>query len=177
MKASVSIPSRSRKSARSCAPILARLEQTIYQHAGGPFNIGSPKQLGEVLFGKLALDPNAKKTKTGQFSTDEATLTALAPKHPIIAEVLEHREASKLLSTYIDALPNSIAADGRIHTTFYQLATTTGRLNLQGSRTCRISRSAPRRVARFAALSSRARATTGSSPPTTRRSNCASSPR
>jgi len=109
----------------------ARLEQTIYQHAGGKFNIGSPKQLGEILFGKLALDPKAKKTKTGQFSTDEATLTALAPKHPIVAEVLEYREASKLLSTYIDALPNSIAADGRIHTTFFQLATTTGRLNSQ----------------------------------------------
>ncbi len=110
---------------------LARLEQTIYQHAGGPFNIGSPKQLGEILFGKLALDPNAKKTKTGQFSTDEQTLSALAPKHPIVAEVLQYREASKLLSTYIDALPNSVAADGRIHTTFYQLATTTGRLNSQ----------------------------------------------
>jgi len=109
----------------------ARLEQTIYDHAGGKFNIGSPKQLGEILFGKLALDPNAKKTKTGQYSTDEQTLSALAPKHPIIAEVLEYREASKLLSTYIDALPHSVAADGRIHTTFYQLATTTGRLNSQ----------------------------------------------
>src|SRR5271170_4344160 len=74
----------------------ARLEQTIYQHAGGQFNIGSPKQLGEILFGKLALDPNAKKTKTGQFSTDEATLSALAPLHPIVAEVMEHRVATKL---------------------------------------------------------------------------------
>jgi DNA polymerase-1 len=110
---------------------LARLETSIYQHAGTTFNIGSPKQLGEILFGKLALDPKAKKTRTGQFSTDEATLTALAPKHPIVAEVMEYREASKLLSTYIDALPNSIAADGRIHTTFYQLATSTGRLNSQ----------------------------------------------
>jgi DNA polymerase-1 len=109
----------------------ARLEQTIYDHAGGKFNIGSPKQLGEILFGKLALDPNAKKTKTGQYSTDEQTLSALAPKHPIVAEVLQYREASKLLSTYIDALPHSVAADGRIHTTFYQLATSTGRLNSQ----------------------------------------------
>jgi DNA polymerase-1 len=110
---------------------IARLEQSIYTHAGTNFNIGSPKQLGEILFGKLALDPKAKKTKTGQFSTDEATLTALAPKHPIVAEVMEHRVATKLLGTYIDALPNSVAADGRIHTTFYQLATTTGRLNSQ----------------------------------------------
>ncbi len=110
---------------------IARLDPSIYQHAGSTFNIGSPKQLGELLFGKLALDPKAKKTKTGQYSTDEATLSALAPLHPIIAEVLEHREASKLLSTYIDALPASIAADGRIHTTFYQLATSTGRLNSQ----------------------------------------------
>ncbi|HEV3273069.1 MAG TPA: DNA polymerase I [Candidatus Methylacidiphilales bacterium] len=110
---------------------LARLEASIYRHAGTTFNIGSPKQLGEILFGKLALSKDAKKTKTGQYSTDEQTLAALAPLHPIIAEVLEHREASKLLSTYIDALPASIAADGRIHTTFYQLATSTGRLNSQ----------------------------------------------
>jgi DNA polymerase I len=111
---------------------LVRLEASIYQHAGTTFNIGSPKQLGEILFGKLALDPKAKKTKTGQFSTDEATLTALAPLHPIVAEVMEHRVATKLLGTYIDALPNSISpVDGRIHTTFYQLATSTGRLNSQ----------------------------------------------
>jgi DNA polymerase-1 len=110
---------------------IARLEASIYQHAATTFNIGSPKQLGEILFGKLALSKDAKKTKTGQYSTDEQTLATLAPLHPIIAEVLEHREATKLLSTYIDALPASIAADGRIHTTFYQLATSTGRLNSQ----------------------------------------------
>jgi len=110
---------------------IARLEASIYQHAGVTFNIASPKQLGEILFGKLALSKDAKKTKTGQYSTDEQTLAALAPLHPIIGEVLEHREASKLLSTYIVALPAAIAADGRIHTTFYQLATSTGRLNSQ----------------------------------------------
>ena len=111
---------------------LARLETTIYEHAGGKFNIGSPKQLGEILFGKLALDPKAKKTKTGQYATDEATLTALAPLHPIVAEVMEHRVATKLLGTYIDALPAYVSpVDQRIHTTFYQLATTTGRLNSQ----------------------------------------------
>jgi DNA polymerase-1 len=111
---------------------MKRLEQSIYAHALGEFNIGSPKQLGEILFGKLALDPKARKTKTGQFSTDEATLTALAPKHPIVAEVMEYREASKLLGTYIDALPTYVSPrDQRIHTTFYQLATSTGRLNSQ----------------------------------------------
>ena len=110
---------------------LARLETSIYQHAGTTFNIGSPKQLGELLFGKLVLDPKAKKTKTGQYATDESTLVAVAPLHPIVQEVLDYREASKLLSTYVDALPTSIAADGRIHTTFYQLSTTTGRLNSQ----------------------------------------------
>jgi DNA polymerase-1 len=111
---------------------LARLEALIYEHAGAPFNIGSPKQLGEILFGKLALMPNAKKTKTGQYATDEQTLATLAPLHPIVAEVLEHREASKLLSTYISALPAAVSpATGRIHTTFNQLATTTGRLNSQ----------------------------------------------
>jgi DNA polymerase-1 len=111
---------------------IARLETSIHQHAGGPFNIGSPKQLGEILFGKLALVRDAKKTKTGQYSTDEQTLLALAPLHPIVGQVLEHREASKLLSTYITALPAAISpADGRIHTTYYQLATSTGRLNSQ----------------------------------------------
>jgi DNA polymerase-1 len=111
---------------------LARLEASIYLHAGGPFNIGSPKQLGELLFGKLALMRDAKKTKTGQYATDEATLLALAPLHPVVSEVLEHREASKLLSTYVVALPTSISpVDGRIHTTYQQLATSTGRLNSQ----------------------------------------------
>jgi DNA polymerase-1 len=111
---------------------LARLETSIFEHAGGPFNIGSPKQLGELLFGKLALVRDAKKTKTGQYSTDEATLQALAPLHPVVRQVLEHREASKLLSTYVSALPASVSpVDGRIHTTFQQLSTSTGRLNSQ----------------------------------------------
>ncbi|MCE0484378.1 MAG: DNA polymerase I [Methylacidiphilales bacterium] len=111
---------------------LGRLETSIYEHAGTNFNIGSPRQLGEILFGKLALVKDAKKTKTGQYATDEATLLALAALHPIVSQVLEHREASKLLSTYIAALPAAISPiDGRIHTTFYQLATSTGRLNSQ----------------------------------------------
>jgi DNA polymerase-1 len=111
---------------------IARLETSIYAQAGTTINIGSPKQLGELLFGKLALSKDAKKTKTGQYATDEATLQAIAPLHPIVGEILEHREASKLLSTYIVALPAAISpVDGRIHTTFYQLATSTGRLNSQ----------------------------------------------
>jgi DNA polymerase-1 len=110
---------------------LVRLEASIYAHAGTNFNIGSPKQLGEILFGKLVLDKNAKKTKTGQYATDEATLLAVAQLHPIVQEVIDYREASKLLSTYVDALPGSIAADGRVHTTFHQMATSTGRLNSQ----------------------------------------------
>jgi DNA polymerase-1 len=111
---------------------ITRLENSIYQHAGGPFNIGSPKQLGELLFGKLALMRDAKKTKTGQYATDEQTLLTLAPLHPIVGQVLEHREASKLLSTYIVALPVAVSpVDGRIHTTYQQLATSTGRLNSQ----------------------------------------------
>jgi len=111
---------------------IARLEASIYRHAATTFNIASPRQLGEILFGKLALSKDAKKTRTGQYSTDEQTLAALAPLHPIIGEVLEHREASKLLSTYIVALPAAVSpADGRIHTTFQQLATSTGRLNSQ----------------------------------------------
>jgi DNA polymerase-1 len=111
---------------------IARLETSIFAHAGITFNLASPKQLGELLFGKLALSKNAKKTKTGQYATDEATLLALAPLHPIIGQILEHREASKLLSTYVVALPAAISpVDGRIHTTFQQMATSTGRLNSQ----------------------------------------------
>jgi DNA polymerase-1 len=111
---------------------IARLETSIFAHAGITFNLASPKQLGELLFGKLALSKNAKKTKTGQYATDEATLLALAPLHPIIGQILEHREASKLLSTYVVALPAAISpVDGRIHTTIQQLATSTGRLNSQ----------------------------------------------
>lgn len=110
---------------------LARLEASIIAHAGYEFNLGSARQLGEVLFGKLALMQKAKKTKTGQYATDERTLMALAPLHPIIGEILDHREASKLLSTYVTTLPSTRGSDGRVRTTFHQLATSTGRLNSQ----------------------------------------------
>lgn len=103
--------------------------KAIHRHADKPFNIASPKQLGEVLFDQLKIADKPKKTKTGQYKTDEATLTALQGKHPMISEILSWREATKLKSTYLDALPNHIVpATGRIHTHFHQLVAATGRL-------------------------------------------------
>ncbi len=105
------------------------LSTSIAAHAGRPFNLNSPKQLGEILFTELNLVEKAKKTKTGQFKTDEQTLSTLAGKHPIIDEILEYREATKLKGTYLDALPGHIVAEtGRIHTQFHQLVAATGRL-------------------------------------------------
>jgi DNA polymerase-1 len=105
------------------------LAQSIQQHAGRPFNIASPKQLGEILFDQLSLADKAKKTKTGQYKTDEQTLATLEGKHPIIADILSWREATKLKSTYLDALPKFIVPQtGRIHTHFHQLVAATGRL-------------------------------------------------
>lgn len=106
-----------------------RLAQSIQQHAGTGFNIASPKQLGEILFDRLSLIDKAKKTKTGQYKTDEQTLATLEGKHPIIGDILAWREATKLKSTYLDALPNHIVAStGRVHTHFHQLVAATGRL-------------------------------------------------
>ncbi|MFZ9499704.1 MAG: DNA polymerase I, partial [Bacteroidia bacterium] len=111
---------------------LQRLEKSIHQLAGQPFNIASPKQLGEILFEKLRLDPKAKKTKTGQYKTDEEVLSALEFQSPIVAQVLEYREALKLRSTYAEALPELIRAwSGRIHTSYHQHVTATGRLSSQ----------------------------------------------
>ena len=105
------------------------LSQSIAGHVGRPFNLNSPKQLGEILFNELGLADKAKKTKTGQFKTDEATLASLAGKHPIIDEILEYREATKLKGTYLDALPGHIVPKtNRIHTQFHQLVAATGRL-------------------------------------------------
>jgi DNA polymerase-1 len=105
------------------------LASSIQQHAGTPFNIASPKQLGQILFDHLGLADKAKKTKTGQFKTDEQTLATFEGKHPIISDILAWREATKLKSTYLDALPTHIvAATGRIHTHFHQLVAATGRL-------------------------------------------------
>ncbi|HEY8991128.1 MAG TPA: DNA polymerase, partial [Luteolibacter sp.] len=106
-----------------------QLAGAIREQAGVSFNLASPKQLGEVLFDRLGLADKAKKTKTGQYKTDEQTLASLEGKHPIIADILAWREATKLKSTYLDALPNHIVAEtGRIHTSFHQLVAATGRL-------------------------------------------------
>ncbi len=108
---------------------IATLSKEIEESAGRPFNLNSPKQLGEILFGEMKLVEKPKKTKTGQFKTDEQTLASLAPKHSIVANILSYREASKLKSTYVDALPNHRAEhSGRVHTHLHQLVTSTGRL-------------------------------------------------
>lgn len=109
-----------------------QLERSIYEMAGTAFNLNSPKQLGQVLFGRLQLGENPKKTKTGQYSTNEQVLASLAPKHEIVRKILNYRAATKLKSTYADALPEAIfITSGRVHTTFHQAATVTGRLNSQ----------------------------------------------
>ena len=108
---------------------LNALEQRIYTLSGEPFNINSPRQVGELLFDKLSLDTKAKKSKTGQYSTSEEVLVALKEKHEIVGLILEYRELKKLITTYIAALPSYIAADGKIHTTYNQTVTATGRLS------------------------------------------------
>ncbi len=108
---------------------LNALEQQIYALAGEPFNINSPKQVGELLFDKLKLDSKAKKSKTGQYSTSEEVLMALKERHTIVGKILDYRELKKLITTYIAALPGYIAADGKIHTTYNQTVTATGRLS------------------------------------------------
>ncbi len=105
-------------------------EKTIYEKAGVKFNIASPKQLGEVLFDKLHLDPQAKKTKTGQYQTGEDVLLRLANKSDIVADILDFRQLQKLKSTYVDALPQMInPKTGRIHTSYNQSVASTGRLS------------------------------------------------
>ena len=111
---------------------LESLEENIYKAAGGEFNLNSPKQMAEMLFDKLGLKPkNQKKTATGQRSTKESELEKLRAEHPIIEDILRYRELQKLVSTYIDNLPEMVASDGRLHTTFLQTGTTTGRISSQ----------------------------------------------
>ncbi|HEX4875204.1 MAG TPA: DNA polymerase I [Chitinophagaceae bacterium] len=107
-----------------------RAEESVYQQAGVRFNLASPKQLGEVLFDKLKLDPSAKKTKTGQYQTGEDVLLKLAAKgNQIVDDILAFRELTKLKSTYVDALPQLInRKTGRVHTTYGQAVAVTGRL-------------------------------------------------
>lgn len=109
---------------------MQQLESEIYELAGHPFTITSPRQVGEVLFDELKLNEKAKKTKSGQYSTGEEVLEAIKHKHPIVEKILAHRALKKLISTYIDALPKLInPATGRIHTSFNQAVTATGRLS------------------------------------------------
>ena len=109
---------------------LTALEHRIYELAGEEFNIASPKQVGDILFGKLQIIEKPKKTKTGQFVTNEETLQSLQGKHEIVAKILEHRGLKKLVGTYVDALPKLInPRTGHIHTSFNQTITATGRLS------------------------------------------------
>src|SRR5206468_7667973 len=104
-------------------------EEKVYESAGVRFNLGSPKQLGEVLFEKLKLDPKARKTKTGQYATGEDVLRKLAVVHPVADNILAYREYTKLKSTYVDALPLLInSKTGKVHTTYGQAVAVTGRL-------------------------------------------------
>ena len=106
------------------------IEDKIYQLAGESFNIASPKQVGEILFDKLKIVEKAKKTKTGQYVTNEEVLQGLKHKHEIVGNILEHRGLKKLLGTYVDALPSLInQRTGHIHTSFNQTITSTGRLS------------------------------------------------
>jgi DNA polymerase-1 len=105
-------------------------EELVYEQAGVRFNLASPKQLGEVLFEKLKLDPKAKKTKTGQYATGEDVLTKLANQHKICNDILTFRELTKLKSTYVDAFPELVnPKTGRVHTSYAQAVAVTGRLS------------------------------------------------
>jgi DNA polymerase-1 len=112
---------------------IKQLRKTIFEQADGEFNLNSPKQLGEILFDKLMLDANARKTKTGQYQTNEATLQRLAYKHEIVDQILQYRTYSKLKSTYLDTLPATVfKGTGRIHTHYEQSVTATGRMQSHG---------------------------------------------
>ena len=109
---------------------LMQIEREIYELAGFSFNIASPKQVGEVLFERIKIVEKAKKTKSGQYSTSEEVLEGLRTKHPIVEKILDHRGLKKLLSTYVDALPELVNPQtGKIHTSFNQTVTATGRLS------------------------------------------------
>ncbi len=109
---------------------MQRIERHIREISGSNLNISSPKQVGELLFDVLKISDKAKKTKSGQYVTDEETLEGLRAKHPVVGEILEYRGVKKLLSTYIDALPKLInGRTGRVHTSFNQTVTATGRLS------------------------------------------------
>jgi DNA polymerase-1 len=107
-----------------------KAEESVFEQAGVRFNLASPKQLGEVLFDILKIDPKAKKTKTGQYATGEEVLSKMAAKHKIVDDILNFRELTKLKSTYVDAIPELInPKTGRIHTSYAQAVAVTGRLS------------------------------------------------
>ena len=108
---------------------IENLKKEIQKIANHEFNIDSPKQVGEVLFEKMKISAKVKKTKSGQYSTNEEVLTELAEAHPIINKILDYRELQKLKNTYVDALPLLVDSSGRIHTTFNQVVAVTGRLS------------------------------------------------
>jgi len=109
---------------------ITAIEKSVYENAGEEFNIGSPKQLGEILFDKLNLVEKPKKTKSGQYATGEEILVSLAPEHEIVQQILDFRQLQKLKSTYVDALPELISPkDGLIHTSYNQAVAATGRLS------------------------------------------------
>lgn len=109
---------------------IEQIEQDIYRLSGSNFNIGSPKRLGEILFEKLGLSTNAKKTKTGQYPTGEEVLTRMVHDHPVVPLILDYRSLTKLKSTYVDTLPGLVnPRDNRIHTTYNQAVAATGRLS------------------------------------------------
>ena len=119
-----------KQSSETLTATLSGIEKEIYEMAGCEFNINSAKQVGEVLFEKMKIVEKAKKTKTGQYSTSEDVLESLRSKHEIVGKLLEYRGLKKLLSTYIDALPQLIdPTSGKIHTSFNQTVTATGRLS------------------------------------------------
>ncbi len=108
---------------------LDKLTKKIYEMAGMEFNINSPKQLGEVLFGKMGMKTSKKKNASGNFSTKISVLEELEEGNPIISEIMKYRELQKLLSTYVDVIPNLAGEDGRLHSKFVQNSTTTGRFS------------------------------------------------
>lgn len=106
------------------------LEREVCEMAGETFNVGSPSKVGEILFDKLELDPKAKKTKTGQYSTSEDVLEKLVSKHPIVSKIMEFRALKKLYTTYLTALPAAINPEtGKVHTNYNQTVTATGRIS------------------------------------------------
>jgi len=118
------------KYSRELETDITRLEQSVFEKCGVTFNLSSPKQLGEVLFDKLELDPKAKKTKTGQYQTGEDVLSRLANKSDVVQDILDYRQLCKLKSTYVDALPLLVnPTSGRVHTSFNQAVAATGRLS------------------------------------------------